>query len=133
MTDKIKVLILGVLALSFLSFSIIIYTTTKGKHVVVNQQSVAGKKIWQEKNCQACHQFYGLGGHLGPDLTNEYSRRSPEFIAAFVQNGSEVMPQFKLSEKEMNELIAFLQSTDASGNGDPRSFSSTIYGTIDQQ
>ncbi|MCH7870146.1 MAG: c-type cytochrome, partial [Planctomycetes bacterium] len=38
----------------------------------------SGLAIWRENNCQACHQIYGYGGFLGPDLTNLMDRRPDE-------------------------------------------------------
>ncbi len=39
----------------------------------VGAPAAAGKLLYQKYNCQACHQIYGLGGYMGPDLTNVYS------------------------------------------------------------
>lgn len=77
-----------------------------------------GKMIWQEKNCTACHQLYGLGGFWGPDLTNVYSARGkgPQYIRAFVQSGTVTMPAFILSESELDCLVAFLRDVDATGH-----------------
>ena len=34
----------------------------------------AGRALWHDHNCQTCHQIYGFGGFLGPDVTNGAQR-----------------------------------------------------------
>ena len=67
-----------VLFVCFIAFSVWIYTiplfspsqySEKELHLVAE-----GRLVWQKYNCHTCHQLYGLGGYLGPDLTNVYSR-----------------------------------------------------------
>lgn len=89
-----------------------------------------GKLLWQQHNCGACHQLYGLGGYLGPDLTNVYSLRGEAPIKGVIQSGTVVMPAFKLSEQELQDLLRFLQSTDQSGTADPRNFTLQPNGNI---
>jgi len=89
-----------------------------------------GKLLWQQHNCGACHQLYGLGGYLGPDLTKVYSLRGEASIKAFIQSGTAVMPAFKLKEVELQDLIRFLQSADQSGPADPRNFTLQPNGNI---
>ena len=62
--------------------------------------------VWQKYNCQSCHQLYGLGGYLGPDLTNVYSAKGKGelFIKAFLHAGTKQMPSFDLSKEEEKEL-----------------------------
>ncbi len=96
----------------------------------MSSEADKGKEIWQQKNCNACHQIYGLGGFLGPDLTNVYSQRSEAYIKAFLQNGTLVMPKFNLSESDMNYLISFLKNIDASGSSDPKNIILNLDGTI---
>jgi nitric oxide reductase subunit C len=89
-----------------------------------------GKQIWQSKNCASCHQLYGLGGHLGPDLTNVYSKRQAAYISSFLKTGTQVMPNFHLSDAEIEALLAFFEYTDKSGVSDPKSFELNVDGTI---
>jgi nitric oxide reductase subunit C len=100
-----------------------------------DDQILRGKEIWQQKNCNACHQLYGLGGFLGPDLTNVFSHKGkgPDYIKAFVSGGTATMPAFDLSNQEMESLIAFLQHVDSSGKSDPRKFKITGHGTIESE
>jgi nitric oxide reductase subunit C len=78
---------------------------------------VAGWNTWQQKNCQSCHQIYGLGGYLGPDLTNAASApgKDDKYLKIFIQYGTGKMPNFQLSDSETNNLVAFLKWVDKSG------------------
>ncbi|MCU0359197.1 MAG: cytochrome c [Bacteroidia bacterium] len=97
-------------------------------------KAASGRLVWQNYNCQACHQLYGLGGYLGPDLTNVYSAggKGEDYIKALIKSGTKQMPGFHLTELEMEQLMEFLKSTDASGSADPRSFITTRSGMIQQ-
>lgn len=120
------------LLLSFSAYTLFVYTQPMDVSHQTSTDPVLGKMIWQEKNCTACHQFYGLGGFLGPDLTNVYSApgKGPEYIKAFVRSGTTVMPAFDLSESELDKLVSFLEHVDASGEADPKKFNRNLNGTI---
>ena len=81
----------------------------------VRLAAMNGQQIWQEKNCQSCHQLYGLGGYMGPDLTNA-AAKGPDYLRAFIEHGTTRMPDFHLSDKEQADVVAFLQWVDQSGN-----------------
>lgn len=83
-------------------------------------QVVAGKKIWETRNCVGCHTLLGEGAYFAPELGNVYGRRGgaqggTEFIKAWIQAqptgtpGRRQMPQFNLSDKELDEIAAFLK------------------------
>lgn len=93
-----------------------------------------GKLIWQKYNCQACHQIYGLGGYLGPDLTNLFSRpgKDRRYFHAILRAGTKQMPVFNLTEHEESILVAYLQAIDKSGKADPRLFETSVYGMTEQ-
>ena len=122
------------LVTGFFAFTFHIYSS--GNYNYRNQYdrplAKKGELVWQKYNCQSCHQMYGLGGYLGPDLTNVVSSKgkSETYILALIQTGNLQMPSYNLSEDEKRELIAFLKSTDASGVSDPRSFEKEITGMI---
>jgi nitric oxide reductase subunit C len=82
-----------------------LYTELPIQTSEVNKDADAGKLIWQKYNCNACHQVYGLGGYLGPDLTNVYSTRGSKYIQAFLKTGTGAMPQFNLTETETSMLL----------------------------
>lgn len=132
MSDKYKILLFGGLVILFLSYSSFLYTNQPVTSSSFNTSIEKGSKVWQEYNCNSCHQIYGLGGYLGPDLTNEYSLRGVDFINAFLLNGTNIMPKFNLTLQQRNDLNAFLQHVDQSGIADPKSYTIYANGTIEQ-
>ena len=131
-SDRPKFFVISVLLTAFLGYSIFLYSTLPIKQTPLNKEADAGKFIWQKYNCNACHQVYGLGGYLGPDLTNAYSFRGKAYIKAFLNAGVSAMPNFHLTDSEINDLLAYLKDMDTSGQSDPRSFTINYDGTIQQ-
>ena len=81
-----------------------------------------GQRVFQEHNCIACHQFYGLGGYMGPDLTNVITNRGEAYSRAFIMAGTASMPNFNLSEEDTDALIAFLSFVDQTGTYPPEDY-----------
>jgi nitric oxide reductase subunit C len=120
----------------FLVYSFSIYLQPYFKGSVADKSDIAaGRIVWQKNNCQSCHQLYGLGGYLGPDLTDVYSTpgKGKDYIKAMLTSGIKQMPAFHLSDQEFNQLTAFLKSVDESGNSDPRKFTQLKSGMIEEQ
>ncbi len=101
----------------FYSALVYVYSNPAGQKTKISKEVYAGMDVWQRKNCHTCHQLYGLGGYMGPDLTNIASDKTkgPAYMKVFIQNGTNKMPNFHLSEKEVNQVIAFLKWVDKSG------------------
>jgi len=131
-SGKLKNITAASLVVTFLFYSFHLYSSLPVKGKTVTEETSKGKLIWQQYNCNACHQVYGLGGYLGPDLTNVYSVRGSAYIQAFLKNGTTIMPNFQLTGREITDLTAFLESIDASGKSDPKTFSLKYDGTIEQ-
>jgi len=131
--DTVKWLVAATLTTAFLVYSIRLYSVLPSPGVHLDPRADRGKAVWQENNCTACHQLYGLGGYLGPDLTNEFSRRDTVFIRQFIRTGTPVMPAYDLDEREFSDLLRFLAHVDTTGVSDPRSFTIRHNGTIVQQ
>lgn len=74
-----------------------------------------GLRVWQERNCVSCHQLYGLGGYMGPDLTNTLGDKGEVRIRTFVRYGTGRMPAHAMSDAELDALVAFLGWVDRSG------------------
>jgi len=131
-SDRQHFIIISVLMAAFLSYSLYLYSALPVKLQSLNKEADAGKLTWQKYNCNACHQVYGLGGYLGPDITNVYSLKGPAYIQAFLKNGTNIMPDFHLTAKEINDLISFMKAIDATGKSDPKTFTLHNDGTIEQ-
>ena len=126
-----------ILSASFIwySFSIYIKPLSEKKSAAFNKKMASdGQLVWQNYNCQSCHQLYNLGGYLGPDLTNVISNphKGEKIVRALIKSGTKQMPAFSLSDNEMNSLIEFLKSTDASGNSDLRKFKVINFGMLEE-
>jgi len=131
-SDKQKIIIVSLLVSAFLFYTFTLYNSLPVENYTVSNESVRGKLVWQKYNCNACHQVYGLGGFLGPDITNVSSIRGENYIKIFLRSGTKIMPNFHLSEEEISELVAFLNAIDKTGNSDPRTFKLKYDGTIEQ-
>lgn len=75
----------------------------------------AGRRLFQDKGCQACHALAGKGGSLGPALDQVAKRHEPAWIIAHFKNPqavspTSVMPRFNFSEQETRALTQFLLS-----------------------
>ena len=84
---------------------------------------VRGKHIWETRNCIGCHTLLGEGAYFAPELGNVYVRRGgDETGAAFIKGwikamptgapGRRQMPQFHLSEQQLDDLVEFLKWTN---------------------
>ncbi|MFV0304061.1 MAG: c-type cytochrome [Moheibacter sp.] len=128
------------LIIAFCIFNVVVYalpeySSSKEKEVNESDTDIAvGKQIWQDNNCHTCHQLYGLGGYLGPDLTNVVAKEgyTPKHIKSIVKNGIFQMPAFDLTEQELDELVKFLNEANRSGSAHPNDYSPTILGTFDK-
>jgi nitric oxide reductase subunit C len=130
-----KRFISAILILSFFVYSIVIYTVgtrvDKGEKWL-NAEAKRGKLLFQKKNCIACHQIYGLGGFMGPDLTNMMSApgKGALFATALLKAGTQRMPNYHLSDSEINDLIAFLTYADQTGVSPVKKFKLNLDGTV---
>ena len=131
--DKYKIVLIMLFCGAFLYYSFFLYSALPVQNSTVNKEALKGKIVWQQYNCNSCHQVYGLGGYLGPDLTNVYSKKGPGYIIAFLKSGTEIMPDFNLQKNEINDLLAYLKNIDQSGKSDPRTFTIKKDGTIAQE
>ena len=52
---------------------------------------------------------------MGPDLTNTASEKGVDYMKGFIKYGTGRMPNFHLTDKEVEELAVFLSWVDKSG------------------
>ncbi len=100
-------MILNLLIVSF----VIVYSGKSN----TSKSDVTGIKVWRSKNCEACHSIFGLGGHIGPDLTNVYSRKKEAYLNMVLKKGLSNMPNLELSITERKQLINYLKAVDKLG------------------
>lgn len=79
-----------------------------------------GESVYRREGCSACHQIYGNGASYGPSLDGEGSRRSADWIDAYLRSPRAGvsdrpyrlrMPAYAhLPEAEVASLVAYLQA-----------------------
>ncbi|RYZ24556.1 MAG: cytochrome c [Chitinophagaceae bacterium] len=117
----IRVLLALSLLTAYAGYSLLVYTSgteAPAAERAWSEQAASGKRLFQARNCAACHQVYGLGGYLGPDLTRAWSdpRRGPAYMRALLRSGGNRMPDFHFTPGEVECLLAYLRSVDASSH-----------------
>nr|MBS0020434.1 cytochrome c [Gammaproteobacteria bacterium] len=83
-------------------------------------QVAEGKEVWEKNNCIGCHTLLGEGAYFAPELGNVYERfgNNKEAIKIFIKTrprngvpGRRSMPQFNLSDEELEAVAEFLKYT----------------------
>lgn len=84
----------------------------------ITEEVALGKKVWEDNNCIGCHTLLGEGAYFAPELGNVYPRfgNSKEAIIGFIKGrpaegipGRRSMPQFNLTDEELNALAEFFK------------------------
>lgn len=95
-------------------------TAERDNHQAITEQVALGKRVWEENNCIGCHTLLGEGAYFAPELGNVYQRfgNSTDAIVAFIKSrpadgiaGRRSMPQFNLTDEELEAVAAFLKYT----------------------
>jgi len=114
-------LLMGSLVAAFAVQTYLVYTdATANDTAPLHGAAIEGQSIWRRHNCQSCHQIYGFGGFLGPDLTNAADRLPRETLDEILTEGRSPMPAFHFSDGEIDALEAYLHALDATGIGQAR-------------
>lgn len=137
--DKLRLLSFNNLTFCTLFILFFVYSITilffetnfENENNKVTEKTRDGKLILQEKNCIACHQIYGLGGNMGPDLTNAFSRSGEEKIKVFLEYGTQKMPNFNLSKVEITKILEYLKYIDKTGTYPIKKFTLNWNGTVE--
>lgn len=107
----------------FLLFLVLVFDTESALPELDNRGAITeevalGKAVWETNNCIGCHTLLGEGAYFAPELGNVYTRygNSTDAIKAFIASrpkegipGRRSMPQFNLSEEELNAVAEFLK------------------------
>ena len=127
--------ILGTLCVAFVFYSGYVYTKgTEAAHLpAMGDLERRGAEVYQQYNCVACHQFYGLGGYMGPDLTNVVSNRGEAVARAFIAAGTATMPNLGLASEEIDAVVAYLAFVDKTGTYPVENIKVRWFGTVDQE
>lgn len=84
----------------------------------ITDEVTHGKNVWHKYNCINCHTIFGEGAYYAPDLTKITKHRTVDYLTAYMRDPSKfydeqkhrrLMPTQDLSEKEIADLITFLE------------------------
>ena len=81
----------------------------------VSATAEVGAQLVEEHQCQNCHRINGSGSLVGPDLDNILSYEDPRVMRMWLQDpkamkSNPVMPNFHLSDTEIDALIIYVES-----------------------
>jgi nitric oxide reductase subunit C len=131
---RTKRLIFFSLVIVFSIYSILVYTSStdysQGQEFYT-KDAASGKLVFQKYNCISCHQIYGLGGYMGPDLSQVMvaEGKGEAYVNAFLTAGTDKMPRFDLEDQEKADLIAYLRYVGKATQG-MDDYKLTWYGTM---
>lgn len=104
-----------------LTFDTVTVLPERENRDMLTEQVAHGKEVWENNNCVGCHSLLGEGAYFAPELVNVFKRRGMEneqvfkaylgaWMAAMPTNapGRRQMPQFNLTDEEVNNLAEFL-------------------------
>lgn len=91
----------------------------------ITPEVALGKQVWERNNCIGCHTLLGEGAYFAPELGNVYQRfgNNKEAIIGFIKSrpvngvaGRRSMPQFNLTDEELDAVAEFLIWTSQINN-----------------
>ena len=104
-----KILVLF-LTLAFIVQSALVYSDDRQEPL--SEEALKGRSLWHRNGCQVCHQIYGQGGFLGPDLTNVASNIERSRLESLLTVGSGQMPAYEFSSEEISSIAFYLEALD---------------------
>jgi nitric oxide reductase subunit C len=112
-----KLLMSGLVAAFCGQTALVYLDDTADQRPALSAQARDGRRLWHQHNCQVCHQIYGFGGFLGPDLTNAAPRLTRARLDEVLTQGNAQMPAFHFSPEQIDAMQAFLVELDKTGVG----------------
>ena len=99
--------------------------TTSTDETTLNDAVARGKHVWEKHSCINCHTLLGEGAYFAPELGNVWTRMGGDADVELTREtfkawmaaqpsgieGRRQMPQFNLSDAELNDLSEFLRWT----------------------
>ncbi len=78
-----------------------------------------GKELYTQKKCSMCHKIDGVGGKMGPDLSDEGNKgRTEEWLVNFFKDPKSIKPEgmmrpVKGTDEELKALAVYVMSLKA--------------------
>jgi mono/diheme cytochrome c family protein len=79
-------------------------------HTLAHGDATRGAQAFTIHSCVQCHGAGGTGGGIGPRLVGAASALTPEQIYDYIKHPRAPMPDFKLSDDEIADLVAYVDS-----------------------
>ncbi|HEY5095387.1 MAG TPA: cytochrome c [Candidatus Eremiobacteraceae bacterium] len=79
-------------------------------HTLANGDATRGALSFTAHSCMQCHGAGGAGGGIGPRLIGVATSLQPEQIYDYVKHPRAPMPDFKLGDDEIADLVAYVDS-----------------------
>lgn len=78
----------------------------------------SGRNVYRLINCSYCHSIGGVGGSVGPDLSNIAGRLDAQQLATYLRNPNAMIPQtlhpkLQFTQDELQTLVAYLETLGA--------------------
>jgi len=106
----------ALLVAAFVFQTWLVYSDSTGRQTSpLSALADRGQQLWLRHNCQSCHQIYGFGGFLGPDLTNAVSSLTDARLRTILTEGAGRMPAFGFDDEERGALKQFLAELNLTG------------------
>ena len=100
-------------------------TATSAPDTALSEGVIRGKHVWERNSCINCHTLLGEGAYFAPELGNVWKRWGgaedsagardtlKAWMAAQLSgiDGRRQMPQFNLTEQQLDDLADFLEWT----------------------
>ena len=106
----VKKTMMTVLVAAFVVQTVLVYSDQRQEPL--SADALAGRELWHANAGQVCHQVYGQGGFLGPDLTNASSRVDNARLGLLLKEGSGQMPALGFTDEQVAHMAAYLKALD---------------------
>lgn len=110
-----------ILLLLGLTFDTMMVLPERDNRHLITESVAQGKHLWEANNCVGCHSIMGEGAYFAPELANVFDRYGAgdeDAFKAYLRGwmaaqplnipGRRKMPQFNLTEDQVNALADFL-------------------------
>ncbi len=117
----VYLIITAVIILFWLVFSPPRWWLNLTKSVDLSNPVATGEQLVSEYNCRRCHRIGGGGSLKAPDLAGVTERLDDVSLRLWLHNpkaikGNTPMPNFHLSDSEIEAIVAYLQRLDTSAS-----------------